>query len=182
VRTFRYSPPQNDCVAPRSNRKPSGERENVRFCYGRQNSAKGAPVTTRKRTTTRKPATRNLRAVKAPPPPAPPETPSATEPPSDLSDAAKAWWRAEAGEYELEAHHLRLLSEAARAWDRCQQARAIIDAEGIVVRDRFGQAKPHPATAIERDARAAYMRAMRELDLDGAPEPDPRPARLGRSR
>jgi phage terminase small subunit len=128
-------------------------------------------MTTRKRT---------LKAVAAVP--APPEAPSPTDPPSGLSKAAKAWWREEVEQYELEAHHLRLLSEAAWAWDRCQSARALVDAEGMVVRDRFGQSKPHPATAIERDARAAYTRIMRELDLDGATSPESRPPRASRNR
>jgi len=99
-----------------------------------------------------------------------------------LSDAAQSWWRDTVGEYELDAHHLRTLSEAAWSWDRAQQARALVDAEGLTVRDRFGQAKPHPAVAIERDSRSAYLRAMRELDLDGAPEPDVRPPRASRNR
>jgi phage terminase small subunit len=114
--------------------------------------------------------------------PAPPEAPSATDPPSGLSDAAKAWWRETVAEYELEAHHLRLLTEAAWSWDRAQQARALVDAEGMVLRDRFGQAKAHPAVAIERDSRAAYLRACRELDLDGAQQPESRPPRPSRNR
>lgn len=123
---------------------------------------------------------RQLKAVAAVP--APPEEPSATVPPSGLSDAAKAWWLATIEEYELEAHHVRLLSEAAWAWDRCQQARALVDSEGLTVIDRFGQQRPHPAIAIERDARTAYARVMRELDLDGAREPDVRPPRASRNR
>jgi len=126
--------------------------------------------------TTRKPK----KATVAVPPP--PEEPSMREPPSTLSDAAKSWWRATVAEFELEAHHVRLLSEAAHAWDRAAQARALVDRDGLVITDRFGQPKPHPAVAIERDARAAHVRIMRELDLDGAPELESRPPRAARNR
>ena len=105
-----------------------------------------------------------------------------TDPPSTLSPAAQSWWKATTDEYELEPHHVRLLSEAAFAWDRAQQARALVEAEGIVVRDRFNQAKPHPGVAIERDARTLYARLCRELDLDSVAEPDARPTRLPRNR
>jgi P27 family predicted phage terminase small subunit len=115
--------------------------------------------------------------------PAEPEAPSPTEPPSNLSDAAKAWWRrATNDEYVLEDHHRRVLSEGAAAWDRAQQAKALVDAEGLVIRDRFGQSKPHPAVQIERDARSLYLRCCRELDLDGAISPESRPPRASRNR
>jgi phage terminase small subunit len=105
-----------------------------------------------------------------------------TDPPNTLSPAAQSWWKATTEEYELEPHHVRLLSEAAHSWDRAAQARALVDAEGIVVRDRFGQVKSHPAVAIERDARNVFVRIMRELDLDGVPEPESRPPRASRNR
>lgn len=79
-------------------------------------------------------------------------------------------------DYTLERPHLVLLQAALEAWDRCQQARALIDAEGIVVAGRSGP-KAHPAVAIERDSRLATVRALRELDLEGEPLPDPRPPR-----
>ena len=79
----------------------------------------------------------------------------------------------------LEPHHVRLLTLAAEAWDRGQEARQILDAEGITTVDRFGQARAHPAVAIERDARLASARLMRELDLDAEPAPSSRPPRRG---
>jgi hypothetical protein len=53
--------------------------------------------------------------------------PSATSPPLGLSGVATAWWRATVEEFELEPHHVRTLSEAAFAWDRCQQARSLVN-------------------------------------------------------
>jgi phage terminase small subunit len=113
------------------------------------------------------------------PNPAPRAVPEAPTAPPHLSADAQKWWRSTAAEYVLEDHHLRLLTEAAVAWDRCQQARAVIDAEGITVPGRFGP-RSHPAVGIERDARLAFARLMRELDLDGEPLPAPRVRRGGR--
>jgi len=97
--------------------------------------------------------------------------------PKHLSAATKKWWRAVVDDYALEQHHLKLLQAAAESWDRMQAARALVDLEGLVVLDRFGQSKAHPATAIERDCRIAFARLLRELDLEGEPQPDPRPPR-----
>lgn len=58
-----------------------------------------------------------------------------------------------------------------------EQAREIIAKEGPVTRDRFGAPKVHPAIPIERDSRLAFIRALRELDLEGEALPDPRPPR-----
>lgn len=73
--------------------------------------------------------------------------------------------------YSLEPHHLRLLEGAATSWDRAVECRVLIAAEGAVVRDRFGQAKPHPAAGIERDSLVAFARLCRELGFDSAIPP-----------
>jgi P27 family predicted phage terminase small subunit len=99
--------------------------------------------------------------------------------PRHLTAATRRWHEAIAAEYQLEPQHLRLLVAAGEAWDEYQAARKIIATEGLVVRDRFGQAKPHPAVAIERDARTAFVRIIRELGLDDDPPPEPRPPRRG---
>jgi len=111
-----------------------------------------------------------------------PEAVSLDEPPSGLSDAAKAFWRETVGEFELERHHVATLNEALYAWDRSAMARIIVDREGVTVRDRFGQVRVHPAVAVERDSRGQFLRAMRELDVDGAGDPDVRPPRAPRNR
>jgi hypothetical protein len=83
-------------------------------------------------------------------------------------------------DYELEPHHVRLLTLAAEAFDRGEQARRAIAGDGAYFNNRFGDRKPHPALGVERDSRLAYARLLRELDLDRAPYPDPRPPRRGR--
>ena len=88
------------------------------------------------------------------------------ETPEHLSDDAAAWWHDVVREYDLEHHHIRLLTLACEAWDRGQQARAILEKEGLTYHDRFGAPKARPETAIERDNRTAFARLLRELDLD----------------
>jgi P27 family predicted phage terminase small subunit len=86
--------------------------------------------------------------------------------PSHLTSTTRAWWRSVAENYVLEPHHLRLLQLAGEAWDRGQQAREILAADGITQRDDRGNIRAHPAIAIEKDARIGYARLLRELDLD----------------
>ena len=89
--------------------------------------------------------------------------------PQHLTEATRVWWRAVVREYTLEPHHMRLLQAAGECWDRLQQARALLDRDGIVIEGREGGMRPHPAAAIERDSRIAFARLIRELDLDVDP-------------
>ena len=91
------------------------------------------------------------------------------EPPAHLAPETADWWCAVLGDYELEAHHLRLLRLACESWDRCQQAREILDRDGLTTGTESGGLKAHPAVGIERDARLAFARLLRELDLDAEP-------------
>jgi P27 family predicted phage terminase small subunit len=86
-------------------------------------------------------------------------------PPGLAPDTAR-WFRSVCKDYVLEDHHVRLLTLACRAWDRAEQARELIAAEGLTTKDRYGTAKAHPAVQIERDSRTAFARMVRELDLD----------------
>jgi hypothetical protein len=70
----------------------------------------------------------------------------------------------------LQPHHVRLLTLAAESWDRGQQARELLEIEGITVPGREGS-KAHPAISIERDARIAFARLIAQLSLDDVEEP-----------
>jgi len=96
--------------------------------------------------------------------------------PSHLSPSAAEWWRTTVEAYVLHEHHLRLLQLACEAWDRAQEARAQLEDEGLTVTGTEGGIRPHPCVAIERDARLAVARLVRELDLDAEP---PAPDRIG---
>jgi P27 family predicted phage terminase small subunit len=85
--------------------------------------------------------------------------------PQHLTAEARRFWRQVVDEYQLEAHHLRILETGCEALDRMRQAQALIASEGMTVDGRFGP-KQHPAVAVERDSRIALLRAIRELGLD----------------
>lgn len=101
-------------------------------------------------------------------------------PPTHLRPETASWWKAVVAEFDLEQHHIRLLRLACEAWDRGQEAREAIAQHGSVYVDRFGQPRARPEIAIERDARIAFARLMRELALDvDGPDESGRPPQIG---
>jgi len=98
--------------------------------------------------------------------------------PAHLAPDTARWWRLLVGKYAFDSHHLRLLQAAAEAWDLKEKARQQVAAEGLTAANRFGELRPHPAVAIERDARTAFARLVRELALADEDIPDNRPPRL----
>lgn len=86
--------------------------------------------------------------------------------PGHLAEPTKTWWRSVTSDFDLEPHHLHLLRLACEALDRAEQARVVLQAEGITIKDDRGNTRAHPAVAIEKDARTAFARLLRELDLD----------------
>jgi P27 family predicted phage terminase small subunit len=87
-------------------------------------------------------------------------------PPAYLRLATRRWWLEVVTDWQLEAHHIRLLTLACESWDRGQDARELLKAEGLTTTSRLGERRAHPAVAIERDSRLAFARILRELDLD----------------
>jgi P27 family predicted phage terminase small subunit len=79
--------------------------------------------------------------------------------------------------YVLEPHHEKLLRLLCEAYDRSQQARRILDKEGLVVSHEKLGPRPHPAISIERDSAARVARLTRELNLSVAPS-DVNPPKL----
>lgn len=98
------------------------------------------------------------------------KAPKVPKAPAHLSRAARKWWSGIVESYEIEDHAIAILTAAAEALDRKEQARLILLKEGLTIPCREG-AKTHPAVAIERDSRLAFLRAVRELCLS-AEDPD----------
>ena len=95
--------------------------------------------------------------------------------PQGLSRASAAWWRDIVSTWALDAHHLRTLEAAARAWDRVEESRAAIEAAGgPFFSDRFGQPRKHPAVQVEIDCRRLFVALVRELALDETEPTTPR--------
>ena len=101
-----------------------------------------------------------------------------SRPPKHLRAATRRWFSWVLDNFELEEHHVKILTAASESWDRMQQAREAIGKHGLVYSDRFGAPKPRPEVAIERDAKIGFARLIRELRLD-LESPALRPPGLG---
>lgn len=86
--------------------------------------------------------------------------------PKHLGRAGRELWRRVLEEFEItDAAGLALLQSACEARGRIEDARQAIDEHGVVVKDRFGELRPNPATAVETQARSAMVRALNALRL-----------------
>jgi phage terminase small subunit len=97
-------------------------------------------------------------------------------PPRGYTPEARKLWRDVTAGWDLDAPALQLLDSACRARMRVREAQRLLRRDGTVIRDRFDQVKAHPATAVERDGEATFLRALRALNLDLEPLRD-RPGR-----
>ena len=114
-----------------------------------------------------------LATISAATAPQPPPRNRPFPPPEHLSPAMRDWWDLVVFEIDLEPHRLRLLQLAAEAWDRVHQARQALAEHGLTYLSKDGDPRPRPEVAIERDARIAFARLVRDLGLD-QPIPQPR--------
>jgi len=69
----------------------------------------------------------------------------------------------------LDRGGLEILDRAIESFCRMREAEAIIDTEGLTVKNRFGETKEHPALNTERKARAQFLLAIKQLNLDVEP-------------
>jgi len=86
--------------------------------------------------------------------------------PTHLGKRAKHFFQSIVADFEFEDHHVEILTEAANALDRAERCRLQIAKAGETFVDRWGQLRPHPLLAAERDSRALFARLLRELGLD----------------
>lgn len=101
--------------------------------------------------------------------------PRPQRPPKHLRAPTRRWWLSVVEGWDLDEHHIRLLTLAAEAWDRAQQAREALAEHGLTFVDRHGAPRPRPEFSIERDSRVGFARLLRELALDIAEPGDSRP-------
>jgi P27 family predicted phage terminase small subunit len=94
-------------------------------------------------------------------------------PPKGLSAEAAKRWKAIVAEYGIvDAGGLHVLSVGLEAFDRMRACQQTITEAGATFVDRFGQPRPHPLLSVERDSRAAYLAALKQLHLDLEPVRD----------
>jgi len=90
-----------------------------------------------------------------------------TEIPNHLSKQAKKLFQSIIDEYGIDdSGGLAILTTACEAWDRAKQAREAIEADGLILEDRFKQKKLHPAATVERDSRSQWLQAIKTLGLE----------------
>ena len=93
--------------------------------------------------------------------------------PRHLSGESRDFYRRIIAGWELGDDGLAILLVAAESLDRLRQAQALLRRDGITIRGTRGL-KPHPAVGVERESRAAFLQALRQLNLDGAGDAVPR--------
>jgi P27 family predicted phage terminase small subunit len=81
--------------------------------------------------------------------------------PQHLSDEMKDLWKAILRDLDLEPDALVTFRAACEQWDRAQQARELINRDGLML-----NGKAHPALTAEKNAYQNYLRCMRALGLD----------------
>jgi phage terminase small subunit len=96
----------------------------------------------------------------------------ARPPPTHLSHEAKLWWSDVVARFGIGSHRYQTLQAACEAWDLSQLARRTL-AKGLSYKDAKGQWRARPEVAIARDARTAYLRAVKELRIDTSPASSP---------
>ena len=79
--------------------------------------------------------------------------------PSGISPRSSRLWRAVVAEYELSDAELEVLRSACEQLDRADEAAAILKRHPLVVVDRYGNPRAHPAIEVERKARGVIRQS-----------------------
>ena len=106
-----------------------------------------------------------------------------TDVPKHLSKDSADFFRKTVLAYDLDDHHLLLLTKAMEAQDLAEKCRKVLDTEGLTYTDRFGAPRARPEAKILNDSRNAVKNIFRELGFDLADDNSSRPPLLaGRYR
>jgi P27 family predicted phage terminase small subunit len=93
--------------------------------------------------------------------------PLVRQPPDHLGEPERQVWDHVFADYQLSNETaIDVLVTALEAHQRAREARETVQREGMTVVGRDGQAKVHPLLAVERDARAAWLAAIKALGLE----------------
>lgn len=92
------------------------------------------------------------------------------EPPTCLSERRRTEWSRILEEYAIDVASAPMLETYLYNLDCVDEARGHIREDGAVLTDRFGQKKPNPWCARERDCSLVAQRAYRLLGFDLKPD------------
>ena len=87
------------------------------------------------------------------------------KPPKGLTRRAGAFWKRVMAEYDLTAGQLELLGLACKELSTSEKCDNQIAADGLVVKDRFGQSQAHPLLTQGRLAKQTAHRIFKSLGL-----------------
>lgn len=89
---------------------------------------------------------------------------------TEFSSEGKALFEKLISEYQIQdAGGLAILKTGIEAFERMRAAKAQIDKDGMTIEDKWGQIKAHPLCAVERDSRAQFLAALKQLNFDIEP-------------
>lgn len=80
--------------------------------------------------------------------------------PAGSKAAGKRLWQAVLGGFVLDEHELTLLRQAVAVADTCDELQKVIDADGPMIKNRFGEPIAHPAAVELRAQRIVLARLI----------------------
>jgi len=87
------------------------------------------------------------------------------KPPAYLELSGRKLWKAICEQFEFNPAELQVLETGLACLQRRNQARALLDHEGLVIKSDSGTCHAHPAASIEKQAHAGWIAAFRALGL-----------------
>ena len=87
---------------------------------------------------------------------------------------AENLWRSVHENFEVDAEALEILRTACRCYSRYLDADDVLSKEGVFFTSDGGLKRKHPAVEVMKVAHAAFISAMRRLNLDWQPDNKPK--------
>lgn len=96
-------------------------------------------------------------------------------PPDDLHESSRELWTQIVGTRAKSPERIALVRVGLEALDRANEAKALIDSEGMTFKtETTGAIHVHPAVRIEKDSRALFARIWTALALNWSSQVDGR--------
>jgi hypothetical protein len=104
-------------------------------------------------------------------------------PPPGCGTVGRKLWRSILTDYEFDQHEMVLLERACRVADVCAALQAVVDSDGPMTTNRFGDAVAHPALVELRQQSIVFARLVAALRVpatdDDAQQTRPQQRRTG---